>query len=329
VSLGKALAAVLAALALTCFCGSSAAAATGLEPEPTPLLARELIAKLTGEHVQSKGIPTEAHPQFQLEAKGGYTVAVVGLGESVGVVVERGPGLAASAYVVRGTATRGRLQASFGRFGRLSMRFKPAVDPGQADPHRGCHGGHRFLVRRGEYVGQFRFRGEGGYVTVNAHRAKGAVKEVAPRCAEISSPLRLAERAVKITPPAHDSSEHAILAAAWHHGISSAEFLVFESKPGRNDYIVETETSRGRMAIIRAAILFGAGGKFSHDDALTSARVAPPPPFHGAGTYLAAPDGTKTWQGSLSVSLPGVGRLPLTGPPFEVELELFSGDLFF
>lgn len=322
-------AAVLAALALTCLWGPSAAAATGIEPQPMPLLAQELIAKLTGERVQSKWIPADVHPQFQLKAEGGYKVAVVGLGESIGVVVERGPGVAASAYVVRGTATRGRLQASFGRFGMLSMRFKPAVDSRRADPHRGCHGRHRFLVRRGEYVGQFRFRGEGGYVSVNARRAKGAVREVAPWCAGVSSPLRLAERAVQIPPSAHGSSEHAVLGAVWHRGISSAEFVAFESKPGKNDYIVEAETSRGRMAILRAAILFGSSGKFSHDDALTTARVAPPPPFHGAGTYRAAPDGTKSWQGNLSVAVPGVDRLPLTGPPFEVEFELFSGDFLF
>lgn len=326
--LGKAMVAVLAASVLTCLWGSSAAGATGLEPEPTPLLARELIAKLTGERVEGKPIPAiGVRPEFQLQAKGGYTVAVVGLGESVGVLVERGPGLAASAYVVRGTATRGRLQANFGSFGKVSMRFKAAADPARPGPHRACHGRHRPLVRHGEYVGEFRFRGEDGYVTVNARRAKGTVRELAP-CVSTPSPLRLAERAVQV-PPSHGGSEHAVLAAGWHHGISSAVFIAFEGKPGRNDYIVEAETSRGRIAILRAAILFGGAGKFSHDDALTSARIAPPPPFHGAGTYRAAPDGTKTWQGNLSVALPGVNRLPLTGPPFEVEIELFSGGLFF
>jgi hypothetical protein len=318
----------MAVLALACLWGASSAGASPLEPQPSLLRARELIQKLTGERIEGERASPAFHPEFQVKAKGGYNIAVVGLGESVGVLVARGHGLAASAYVVRGTATRNRLQASFGSFGRVSMRFQPLAASG-ADPRRFCRGHRPFLVRRGTYVGEFRFRGEGGYVTVDTHRAKGSVREARPQCAGRHSQRPLAKRPALIPPSAHGGSEHAILSAAWHHGISSAQFAAIESRSDKNDYLFEAETSRGRMAIVRVAILFGAGGKFTHDDALTEARVAPPPPFHGAGTYLASPDGSKTWKGELSVTLPGAGRVSLTGPPFEVDFGIFSGDFFF
>ena len=63
-------------------------------------------------------------------------------------------------------------------------------------------------------------------------------------------------------------------------------------------YALATERSKDAIAI---------------NDALTSASIEPPPPFHGKGTYRAAPDGTTSWTGPLSVSLPGAPRLPLTG----------------
>ena len=56
---------------------------------------------------------------------------------------------------------------------------------------------------------------------------------------------------------------------------------------------------------------------FVSDDALTSATLRPPAPFHGKGTYSAGPDGTKAWTGPLSVAFPGAPRFPLTGTQFK------------
>jgi len=81
------------------------------------------------------------------------------------------------------------------------------------------------------------------------------------------------------------------------------------------------EESLGRMAILHYALEIVSGSVISHDDALTSATLAPPRPFHGKGIYRAAPDGTKTWSGSLSAAFPGRPRLALTGPEFAATLE--------
>jgi hypothetical protein len=82
------------------------------------------------------------------------------------------------------------------------------------------------------------------------------------------------------------------------------------------------EETDGQMAIIRYALAFVRDSVLSHNDALTSATLRPPRPFHGKGVYSAAPDGTKTWSGSLSVAFPGAPRQPLTGPDFTTQLEV-------
>ncbi|HEX6602047.1 MAG TPA: hypothetical protein VF030_05345, partial [Solirubrobacterales bacterium] len=58
------------------------------------------------------------------------------------------------------------------------------------------------------------------------------------------------------------------------------------------------------------------------NEALTSASLTPPPPFHGTARYQAFPDGSNTWSGNLSVNFPGAPRFPLTGPSFETLLEV-------
>lgn len=319
--------AALATVALLLCLGAAPAAGSNWLASSVvqPLRARDLLHELTSGQAGKAGASTPFQPLLYVKA-GGYLVAVVGLGESVGVAVERRNGFATTAYVVRGTATRGRLQASFGKLGEVSMRFRPSTVGDRAQPRRSCDGRHHILARRGVYVGSFRFRGEGGYVSVHARRAKGMVREIARPC------VRPSESRATASGPAHPSGEakpeRALLSASWRQGISATQFLALEGRQGKNDYVFETETSQGRMAILRSVILFGAGGVFTHDDALTTARVAPPLPFHGAATYRAAPDGTKTWQGKLSVSVPGVARLPLTGSPFEVDFELFSPGFF-
>ena len=74
------------------------------------------------------------------------------------------------------------------------------------------------------------------------------------------------------------------------------------------------------MAVIRYGAAAAPSKLFDINDALTSATIAPPAPFHGKGVYSAAPDGMTSWTGPLSVSFPGAPRTPLTGPEFSAEL---------
>jgi hypothetical protein len=107
-----------------------------------------------------------------------------------------------------------------------------------------------------------------------------------------------------------------VLAAFWRQVVSSTDFFSFQIGE-KTLYLAVTEESKGSMAEVRYAAVVARSKTFVSDDALTSATVRPPAPFHGTGSYAAAPDGTKSWTGSLSVSFPGAPRFPLTGPQFE------------
>ena len=58
------------------------------------------------------------------------------------------------------------------------------------------------------------------------------------------------------------------------------------------------------MAEVRYAAVIAPARTFVADDALTSASVKPPAPFHGNGSYAAAPDGTKSWTGCFRCRSP-------------------------
>jgi hypothetical protein len=308
-------------VALACAACAAPAAAAGA---PLPHDVSGLVRKLAGPP-GGGGQRTPFEMEMTLPGPDGYEAEVFGLGRAVGLVVGRSysSGISAASYIVRGTVSRGRLQARFGNLGSVSMRFQPAARRRPPDPPR-CKGHSRFLHRRGLYTGRLRFRGEGGYVSLDTRRAKGRITELDPRCnraREASSPAaRASSTRTRIGP------EHSFLETGWKHGVSSASFLAIEDEPHKADFIVNTETSRGGMAVRRIALFPGLHGVVKTDDALTSGRVTAPAPFHGAGTYSAAPDGTKTWKGRLSVDLPGEPHVPLTGPQFdEVEMGRASG----
>lgn len=277
---------------------------------------------------------------FHLE-RGRYHVNVGNFGESVFLAVETGAvksgnHAAATTYVAHGTATESRLEASFGALGELSMRFHPAANRTWEKPDRNCRGLGMFMVRKGTWVGTLRFRGEGGYLSLDVHRVKGRVETIAPRCRKAAQGGQAQPRAYhdrsglhsRLQPLIRPSQEPAlgpevpVLQAHWRNGIRAAEFLGGAGREGSNFYAA-TEESQGRIAIFRTARAEGKAAAVNSDQALTRADLSPPAPFHGTGRYRAAADGSTTWDGGLYVTFPGAPHYKLTGEPFEPTLELF------
>jgi hypothetical protein len=233
--------------------------------------------------------------------------------------VVRDHGRAATAYIARGTVTSHRLQATFGELGSVAMHFRPSSNRSWQKPRRHCDGAGRFINRRGVFVGDLRFTGEGGYVSVHAHRAKGQVSSIAPQC-DSGAPVQRVKRASRPSSAGPPGPESKFLSASWRHAVTSASFAAI-GKGGLTIFFASTQQSDGSVAKLRFAFGFGAPKAFAVDDALTFARVSPPRPFRGTGTYRAAADGTTTWTGSLSVNFPGAAHFPLTGEPFEATVE--------
>lgn len=308
---------LVAVLALAVIPASASASGPG-----TPFdLLRELPPRLRAEvpsRMNPKSTTAPFRPALQLKPIHGYRVGVIGVGSTVVLEVRHGHASAITAYVARGTVTPGRLEASFGSLGSISMRFHPSSHRTWETPHRRCKGHHKLLVRRGVYVGSLRFRGEGGYISVHAQRAKGGVSTIAASCLRAHPDTR-SRRAIR---PAQGDKhlEFDALAASWRHGVDATSVGGF-TLGSRVLFFASTEQTEGGLAILRFAFAVGSGKTLTVDDALTRAQIKPPAPFSGTGTYRAAPDGTTTWSGGLSVNFPGAPRLPLTGPEFKPELE--------
>lgn len=288
------------------------APAAAEQPLPLPPL---LPSRVLTEH----GGPVRPAPIFRsgfVTEADGYKVGVTTFGSAVILEVWRGNENrgAFTAYLARGVAARKRLQATFGRFGKVSMRFRESGK--RSRPKEVCRFGQILVRRRGLFVGNLRFKGEDGYVTVRLHRAKGAVVKPGGRCPFRREPGEPSLReliSIFIRPEAG-------LLAISRDGVDSTSLLALEGK--RKSYLLASdEESRGKLAIIRVASLLRPV-PLRVNETLTSAGLSAPAPFHGTGRYRAFPDGTATWSGNLSVNFPGAPRFPLTGPDFETLLEV-------
>jgi hypothetical protein len=306
-----------AALALLAVPTAATASPLGFPFDLPEQVPPQLRAQVPSQMAPSKS-PLPFLPTFVLEPRGGYRIGVIGIGDAVLLEVVRKHRRAMTAYVARGTVTSRRLQASFGEFGEVTMRFHPSPARPWQEAHRRCKGAGRFINRSGVFVGRVRFRGENGYVSVNARRAKGQVSGLAPQCRRGGFSKRPGY-ASGSSQRGQQSPQLAFLGAGWRHGVNSTSFGVL-GLGAKALFLASTAQSLGRLAIFRMAIAEGARN-FTVDNALTLARVNPPAPFEGTGTYRAGPDGTKTWTGKLAVDLLGAPHLPLTGPLFKAALD--------
>lgn len=263
------------------------------------------------------GPPVRPSPPFRsgFSVKAGkYKVGVSTYGEGLFLGVWRGgrKQRSMSAYLAKGVARPERLQATFGKFGKLSMRFRRSRNRA---PDRNCVFGRVLIKQHGLFVGSLRFRGEHGYVSLRLHRAKGTILRLGKGCH--------VRRHHDFDPSDFEflfAKPEAAMLAISRDGVDSTALLAIAAKK-KSTFLAIHEESRGKLAIVRLATVHKPG-QLRFDEALTSGRLVPPHPFHGTGRYHAFPDGAQTWSGNLSVNFPGAPRFPLTGPSFETLLEV-------
>jgi len=279
----------------------------------------------------SAAVPHGFESRFELGVGHGRHLAVTGQGDTV--VVEVGSpqslhlaslpdhfsSLSLTAYAARGTVTRHRIAASFGKLGSIDVRFRP-TGKAVALPAKGdCLGADHFTSQSGVFAGRIRFEGEHRYVALHTHRAAGRVRSpVRLHCFSRRARASASERARTVVPvPA--GHPRGFLSASWRDALDSTE--LYAERDGKRVFTTAfAEESLGRMAEFHLGVAVSGPGIFTIDNALTRATLAPPAPFHGTGTYAAGPDGSKSWTGPLSVSFPGSPRWPLAGEQFRVSL---------
>lgn len=284
--------------------------------------------------------------EVRLVNSDGYAIRVVAFGQTVALsVIRRNPSRpAATTYLAHGRVTPTSIVASFAERGRVELHFQRSTGPLGGTPLSRCgSGGGRPVLRDGLFVGGVRFRGEGGYTSAEAHRARGIsidldaldaclrhrLRDSGGRRAQhprslLGTLLALAASGDRQAPeppgvPTRPSAKttRTILFAERKLPLSRTVFAALAGAKGQDARYVAAETaSEGAIGVIRFVTAKAPSGSFAFDGTLASARVAPPLPFGGRGLFQHGPGSEKSWTGSLSVSFLGAPHVPLTGTPF-------------
>lgn len=250
---------------------------------------------------------------FYLSAKlpksNGYTVYLGSQGHRwVEMVVDRRG--ESAFYFARGKANRHGVDVDFGRFGHVHADFeghRPKSEP----IFPGCHG-RRPIEVRGRLEGDFRLRGEDGYVTVSAERAKASYERTFRWVCQFGAE------------PADDREQVDVLEATGRAGGREIRFgATYLTSIGVPVISASTSERIGRVIAAKLTSTFSENSslEFSPPKSSrpTTATVKPSLPFRGSASYVVQPDGSSEWSGDLRVPLAGLGQVQLTGPGFHAD----------
>jgi hypothetical protein len=278
--------------------------------------------------------------ELKFTNRDGYQFTVVAFGQVIALSVSNGrENLSADAvgrfstttYLTHGKVTPTSIEASFGERGRIELHFQPSGREIRASRHAGCHRpSGSTIAQLGLFVGELRFRGEGGYTSAEAHRVHGGTVNLAalvscrPGGKLPGLPGSAAGRADFASPAVqtHPSRgpKRTTLLASLRLPLSRTVFGVRLGGTGPARFLAAEEASEGQIGLIRLAGSSAPQSAFTFDDPLANAAVAPPPPFTGKGVFQQGIGEAENWTGSLAVSFLGAPGVPLTGPSFSARL---------
>jgi len=271
--------------------------------------------------------------ELKFTNRDGYTITVVGFGQTVALSVSRDHGRpegrsakrsSVTTYLAHGMVTPTSIEASFADRGRIAVRFRPAPRPLRATRNAGCRkSSNGLLGRLGVFVGELRFRGEDGYTSAEVHRVHGGTIDlkalIACLLGKARQPGQRALLSGVSTHPSHGPKRTTLIADR-KTPLSRTVFGAQLRGGGRARFIALDESSEGPLGTIRIATAAGPAAAFAFDDHLAGATVAPPAPFSGSGAFQHGAGSAKSWTGSLAVSFLGAPGVPLTGSPFKTQL---------
>jgi hypothetical protein len=275
---------------------------------------------------------------FTLRGSNGYLITVFGAtggGERSTVSLSAAHGTANATYTTEGTVSPTRMEASFGRLGAISLRFQSSGQVRHTTVPPKCRvNGFPSVAkaRLGTFSGTIRFRGEGGYTRIFAHRIMGHVGEPwailgggrEDQCLSLGSGANEAPGALlAASSPREAASFSATAEPPSSTPATGSSSAMLARGLGNYRFDGSTLEKRSGMLISRSTAATGPADDFIFSGALSSATLTPPAPFSGTGTFQRNADGSTSWTGSLSVSLPGRRKVRLTGPRFKSSLQPF------
>lgn len=289
--------------------------------------------------------PRSLHLTMSASGTRGYGITVDALGHHrVTLTVSKSNQLAS--YTTRGKVSRHQVQADFGRFGGLSLRFHGKRRPFRTAPHRPAKHRRKRTVCRGRApqreIGRFRgtieFEGQRGYTRLAVGKLRGEVRRSYRQVCRLVPVRRHRERPRPAVASASSANPFGfnltLLSARSRVGGALTRFTAISLEPPRGIPVprkdlfsivtASLQERVGRVRVFRSAMQFAAPKRIRISrrgvDPAT-ARLALAAPFGGRAHYKAADAGKPaSWTGSLGVRLLGSGLLPLTGPRFHVVL---------
>jgi len=271
--------------------------------------------------------PKSLQLKIGLPASNGYSASIVTEGHRK-VVLKVSKGDVFARYTALGKVSRKGIDADFGSFGDVSLRFRskrryhPQLIPGLDLPKllRDRCKGRQGVAESGVFVGNVSFKGEHGFTLVRANRRKGKVVRRYRQVCKGRVPAladKIREENVFIAAQAKRSGvTRSLIAAASSLSVGGEEFAFSIVIGGEKERI-------GRVAVSKASILLEERNSIVSSPPGKSpltAKVKLSKPFEGTATYLEEGSSPPTWTGDLSIRLPGSGLVLLAGPEFEAEL---------
>jgi hypothetical protein len=284
--------------------------------------------------------PRSLHLGLASIATRGYLLSV----ETVGhhrVILNVQKGAEVASYVVHGRVSRHRIEADFGRFGRVSLRFhgKPhrfpvAPDSAAKAPRKRqrCRGRHPER-EVGHFRGVLEFEGQRGFTRLAVGQAQGEMRR---SYRQLCSPVhRRAQAGISSSAMVDPFGFTLVVLSARSrvgHALTRFSAISLESPfgihlPGSDLFSIVTASLQERVGRVQ---VFRSTFQVTEPEAVkvsrrgvepASAQVALESPFDGSAHYKGATKSSPaTWAGSLSVRLLGSGAVPLAGPRFRTTL---------
>lgn len=225
----------------------------------------------------------------------------------------------------------GGFEATFPGVGRVGVHFKQkAAHKTPVDDGPYCPEGE-MTNRRGVFVGSVAFQGNAGFTAAKARRTDGYLIETARLVCQV--PVVTAS-----TPPPETQAPLPTRSATiYASGPSGPAAVTFSSagsgidQPGFGagglptiDFQATYKSELAGMGISARVYVTNPRSTFfsvpAPAGALTDATIAPPKPFSGSGIFHLETPTTASWTGELAVAMPGLGKVPLTGPGITARL---------
>jgi hypothetical protein len=273
--------------------------------------------------------PHHKHPgrsalaELHTRGSNGYRISVFSIGpKDVALFVDKGA--FSISYELHGRVTTRGLEANLGKLGHISLRFHVSSRHSETLTHDGGCPASRIVDERGVFRGSFNFRGEQGFTTVSTHHVRGEVSWATnPSCSSRSARASSARVPRLLRASAKKHASYSAVIADHHSNGRDTFFEALKEFPEDDEdweLYAAIDERRGRIEIQRDALVFAGPNMVTVSDPgvhPASAGVMAKAPLQGSATFTESPIAPALpWEGSLRISMPGIGAVPLTGQGF-------------